>query len=181
MNRLVERMNKFSRNDSEIQFDKNVSKVIEDATVLNESKLNLNSINIINDIPKDLCVDMDSSSIEQVVMNLISNSADALNEYITQSKEQAYIRVFSEIKNEHLYLYVEDNGPGIPKDHQEKVFNSFFTSKESGKGTGLGLSISKQILQMHHGDIILDSNYTEGARFVLMFPIKFKEEKQLAS
>ena len=73
-----------------------------------------------------------------------------------------------------IYLCVEDNGIGIPKDHQERIFERFYRvdksrSKSTG-GTGLGLAIVKHILQNHGAEIELTSNSGEGTKIEIVFP-----------
>ena len=64
-------------------------------------------------------------------------------------------------------VQVEDNGPGIPKDVQEKIFVPFFTTKEDG--SGIGLSLSRQIMHLHGGSLSVRSEEGEGAVFTLRF------------
>ena len=64
-------------------------------------------------------------------------------------------------------VQVEDNGPGIPKDVQEKIFVPFFTTKEDG--SGIGLSLSRQIMRLHGGSLSVRSEEGEGAVFTLRF------------
>lgn len=84
--------------------------------------------------------------IEQVLMNLISNSIDAI-----ESLPEKWIKVrITHIENFYL-LRVIDSGKGINPETVEKMMNPFYTTKPIGQGTGLGLSISKGIIEKHHG------------------------------
>ena len=68
-------------------------------------------------------------------------------------------------------ISVKDNGPGIPDDIKEKIFQPFFTTKAAGEGTGLGLSLSYDIVTKGHGGTIeVNSNETEGTEFVICLP-----------
>ncbi|OBX22075.1 hypothetical protein A9996_17310 [Gelidibacter algens] len=69
---------------------------------------------------------------------------------------------------------VRDNGPGIPKDVIDKIFQPFFTTKPTGQGTGLGLSLSYDILKAHGGRIEVQSQPNEGTIFTLVLPLTNK-------
>jgi signal transduction histidine kinase len=104
----------------------------------------------------------DKNRIVQVFMNIISNGVQALAEKggdleITVRKEGQEIRVS-----------ITDNGPGIPEDKLQKIFDPFYTTKATG--TGLGLSITKKIIDEHHGAIYLDSRVGEGTTFTICLP-----------
>ncbi|MFC1789082.1 ATP-binding protein, partial [Thermodesulfobacteriota bacterium] len=71
-----------------------------------------------------------------------------------------------------LNIWVEDNGPGIPRDKKKKIFDPFFTTRE--KGTGLGLSIVHKIVENHRGEIRVESplpGKTGGSRFIITLPV----------
>jgi len=72
---------------------------------------------------------------------------------------------------------VEDDGPGIPEDIREHIFNPFFTTKPPGKGTGLGLSISHRIVKKHDGRITVRSRPGRGARFTVELPLRPAAER----
>jgi signal transduction histidine kinase/predicted CoA-binding protein len=87
------------------------------------------------------------SELNQVWTNIIDNACDALN-------GEGEITIRTRQEGNWVIVEIEDNGPGIPDEIKEKVFNPFFTTKEPGKGTGLGLDISYNIVvQKHRGDI----------------------------
>ena len=71
-------------------------------------------------------------------------------------------------------FYVRDNGPGIPKKDLPRIYDPFFTTKESGKGTGLGLAIAAQVVQNHNGKISIDTEEGKGCCFTVFIP----EEKK---
>lgn len=90
--------------------------------------------------------------IEQVFVNLIQNAIDALKDSNTENPE-INIHLSPEKNGNFTRIDVMDNGPGISEENQDKIFNTFFTTKEIGKGTGLGLSISNRIIQTHQGKL----------------------------
>ena len=100
--------------------------------------------------------------------NSDEGSLDLIQSEQTKSNQSPRItlRAGQDAKN-HVFIEVEDNGPGIAEELLEEIFIPFFTTKPTG--TGVGLSISKQIMQQHGGDIRVSSAPDGGARFVLEF------------
>jgi signal transduction histidine kinase len=71
-----------------------------------------------------------------------------------------------------IQITVSDNGPGIPDDIKDKIFQPFFTTKPTGQGTGLGLSLSYDIIKTHRGELKVESNVREGTTFIIRLPLK---------
>jgi len=118
------------------------------------------------DVPESLVVMADRRRLEQTLTNLIENA-------IKFNRPGGYVRI-SGIAGERPTLVVEDNGIGISRETQKKVFNRFFQidparSRASG-GTGLGLAIVKHLMRLQGGRVALESELGEGARFTLEFP-----------
>lgn len=80
------------------------------------------------------------------------------------------LKITCDSTKEYFSIRVQDSGPGIPKEVQEKIFQPFFTTKELGKGTGLGLSISNSIIKDHGGELYID-NDSKNTCFVIKFPL----------
>ena len=127
-------------------------------------------------------VDADPTQLQQVLVNLLINAADAM-----QGKGRIELSLFSRdlpdadgappvpgtadlAPGRYLVLRVRDHGPGIPPEHLDRVFEPFFTTKAKGRGTGLGLSVAQGIMARHHGAISLSSG-PDGACFDLYLPI----------
>lgn len=102
--------------------------------------------------------------IEQVLLNLLNNSFDAV-----QDQETKWIRLEVSEGDEYIDIVVKDSGPGISENLAEKVMLPFFTTKEVGKGTGLGLSISSGIIKSHNGELFLDRDQKD-TTFVMRVP-----------
>lgn len=102
--------------------------------------------------------------LQQVVMNLVQNSVDAL-----EGREGAEIRLSVQRQDGLAVLSVADNGPGVPVALRASIFDPFFTTKPVGRGTGLGLSISHKIAEEHGGSLTL-CEVPEGACFRLSLP-----------
>lgn len=106
-------------------------------------------------------------AFDQVIVNLVSNARDAIS-----GKGRICIRSLQAIGDRSRYrLEVEDTGEGIPRQIQQKIFDSFFTTKPAGAGTGLGLSSIKVIIQAFGGSIEVDSSPGAGATFRVLFPV----------
>ena len=128
--------------------------------------------------------------MEQVILNLIRNSIDALEEKRQQlavgSRQSAlsslstqnsalstspFICISAKRQKERVIISVEDNGIGISQKNIDYILQPFFTTKESGKGTGLGLSISSRIIKEMHGQLSITSTPMEGATVELSLPL----------
>ena len=107
----------------------------------------------------------DSVQLEQVLVNLIRNAIEAAGEFSDREK-CVWIRLRQ--VDEESELTVEDNGPGVPTELAERLFQPFETSKQ--RGMGLGLSLSREIAKAHGGRLLRDATVTTGARFVLRLP-----------
>jgi signal transduction histidine kinase len=122
------------------------------------------------ELPKIECF---VGQINQVFMNILNNSIDALEEHEWTKQEEPTIKICTSLKNSNwVVIHISDNGPGIPDEIQQRLFDPFFTTKPVGKGTGLGMSISYQIVvDKHHGSLQCLSAPSQGAKFVIEIPV----------
>jgi signal transduction histidine kinase len=102
-----------------------------------------------------------------VLVNLIKNAWEALEGH---PEPRIVVRAQRAKEPGYVQISVEDNGPGIPAEIQEKVWVSFFTTKSDSGGTGLGLPACMQIAQQSHGKLWVESEEGEGATFFLWLP-----------
>ncbi len=114
----------------------------------------------------------DIGQLQQVFTNLFINAADAM-----EGKGQLKITADFDRKKEFFAIKISDTGPGIPDDLKDKIFDIFFTTKPVGKGTGLGLSITKNIIQLHGGNIMVNSKPGKGTVFTIELPMGFVEQQ----
>lgn len=105
------------------------------------------------------------SQISQVILNLLSNSFDAI-----ETLKEKWVEITVKVQDNSLFVEVTDSGRGIPSEVVEKMMNPFFTTKEVGRGTGLGLSISQGILEEHKGKIFYDGA-SANTKFVIQLPV----------
>jgi two-component system, NtrC family, nitrogen regulation sensor histidine kinase NtrY len=124
-----------------------------------------NNIKIIASVhQKDLAIEADFAQVEQILINLIKNAAEALC-----NRKKGVIHLKASFTGGCIFIQVEDNGIGISSDFIEDIFVPFYTTKENG--SGIGLSLSKQIMQNHNGTISVNSAPNKGATFTLKFQI----------
>jgi len=114
----------------------------------------------------------DNLSLEQLFINLILNSRDAINARKDSCEEHAgKIKIMTGANEDNAWLIIEDNGCGIPEDIVPKIWTPFFTTKRKGKGTGIGLSLSHRIIREHNAEVSVDSS-GNGTVFTIIFPLE---------
>lgn len=116
--------------------------------------------------PKLPLVSADPDQVQQLMVNLINNSMQAM----ANLPRPARLKIKTSANEGRVQLLVEDNGPGVPPHLVNKIFEPFFTTKEVGSGTGLGLSIAHSLMSEHRGRIYYQTSSWGGAGFVLEFP-----------
>lgn len=121
-------------------------------------------IDVINLLPEDLPpLMLDPDQMQQLLLNLLLNARDAM-------PEGGRIELMVEVSAAEQVLHVRDTGPGLESGLAAEIFDPFFTTKPVGKGTGLGLSICYSIVKDHNGSIEVNSDYRDGADFVIRLP-----------
>jgi signal transduction histidine kinase len=111
----------------------------------------------------------DFHRLAQALLNLVTNAEYALDA-VTQDRE---ITLRARVTDEQVELAVEDNGPGVPDEMLEAIFQPFYTTKPRGKGTGLGLSLARATAELHGGTIRAERSPAGGARIVITFPTSY--------
>jgi Na+/proline symporter/signal transduction histidine kinase len=150
--RIVQSLMSFAHSGSHqnVEDPVNLAQVAQDAIgllSLNRRSLEVQFYNLCD--PEHWVIG-DPQRLAQVLINLLSNSRDA-------SQANGAVRVRSEASEHTVDLIVEDEGSGIPKAIQSRVFEPFLTTKDPGKGTGLGLALVYSIVEEHYGQITIDS------------------------
>lgn len=159
----------FARADSCEREPINPVEVIKECLSLVQHQLKMDGIMVMTDFPKnDSLIVANFNQLQQVLLNLISNSRYALNERYPGSNPLKIIEISclkKEDKEHPVYqISVKDFGTGFPQSLLERIFEPFFTTKPAGEGTGLGLSISYGIIKDHGGHLHVNSildKYTE--------------------
>jgi signal transduction histidine kinase len=142
-----------------------VDELVQEAFIIMEPLIDRKKQNLSIDIEnKEEVLFIDRQRILQVLLNLLSNS----NKFTSDNGE---ISIKGYRTDESYVIEVHDNGFGIPKDKQDKIFMKFFQVNNQLNGTGLGLSISKQFIELHGGNLSFTSSEGRGSIFTFTLPI----------
>ena len=148
--------------------------MILDAQTLARSRTAFQNIAIdLVEVDKDCTMECRPGQISQIILNLINNAFDAIGK-----TKNPWIKITVAQLNEFVEIAITDSGKGIPVELQEKLFDSFFTTKNHKNGTGLGLAICKRIAEEYGGSLYIDK-HCPNTRFVLQLPnTQAKKTKQ---
>ncbi|MGH8764717.1 MAG: sensor histidine kinase [Burkholderiales bacterium] len=161
---VIGNLKNFSRLDRSKVADYDLHEGIESSIRIGHAQLDKRSVRKeFGDIPRVSC---SPSQINQVILNLLSNAAQA-----TKEGEGVIVVRTRRLDTAHVAIDVADNGSGISPEVLPKIFDPFFTTKAVGKGTGLGLSICYKIAQSHGGRLEVQSRPGVGTRFSLVLPL----------
>ncbi|WP_411818195.1 two-component system sensor histidine kinase NtrB [Hyphococcus sp. DH-69] len=162
---IIRGLRSFVSKDSSTKILVDINEIIEDAIELTMYG-NLAARSQVQYIPvaPDVSIMVDKIRIQQVIVNLVKNSLDALG-----SVSDAEIIVQTRCVEQNLEISVSDNGPGIPEEIRNSVFRPFVTTKADGMG--VGLSISKSIIEEHFGKLTVSDNPDRGVMFKATLPL----------
>ncbi len=167
--KIIKGLRSFSRNtEKDPLVLESLSQVISDAISLCSERFKVHEILLTVDIDQDLNILCRSAEISQIIVNLLSNSYDAI-----EHLNDKWIKIEVREAGENVHVMVTDSGNGISKEIAQKIMFPFYTTKEVNKGTGLGLSISQGIAKKHNGRLYYDGTY-KNTRFVLELPLANK-------
>ena len=113
--------------------------------------------------------------ISRIILNIVTNACDVIQEKIQKSNVESYepcIVLKTKKIADQVQICIRDNGLGIPDSVKEKIFNPFFTTKDTGHGTGLGLSLVHDIVTKHGGTVKVESEEGEFTEFIVTLPVK---------
>jgi len=174
---IISHLRTFGRSDVTSFNPVKLAMVLDDTLILMNERLRIKNITIEIQLAEYLPLLYGNHiKLEQVFVNLIQNSMDALEE---QGKGE--IILSAQVDNNEVLITYSDTGNGIDPKMQEKIFEPFFTTKEVGKGTGIGLSIVYGIIQEHKGTIICESGMGKGATFKIRLPIYSESTDSLSA
>ena len=166
MNRILDQVLSFARSSEPIKESIHAQQLFDDVFLLTRHKLEQQGIDVRSSVPEKLPLfRADREQIEQVLLNLILNAADAM-------PKGGVLRLSASIEEsqgeKRLVLAVRDNGQGMSATQMNNLFAPFLTDKETG--TGIGLAIVKKIIENHQGKVEVESKLGQGTKFKLLFP-----------
>ena len=176
LSKFIEEIIEFARySRSEIHHDDHVEvRSLVDGVIENFAYLdNRGKIDIRNEVDASCTLGTDMGRLRIVLNNLIGNAI----KYHDFSKEYPFIRIACEKGENEIRILVQDNGTGIDRDLQEKVFEMFYRASQSSDGSGLGLYIARDMMNDLKGSLSLESEPGQGSTFLLTIPISEAEVK----
>ena len=163
---IIRRLRALVQNRETRQEPSNLNDVVNEVIGFVAGDARLNEVRIITEFDPTMPIALlDRIQIQQIALNLLRNSIEAL---VEQPRGQREIRLQTKWSDTAVQLVIEDNGPGVPADLVSRIFDPFCTTKATG--TGLGLAISRTIAEAHRGKLSYDSAASGGARFTLSLP-----------
>jgi signal transduction histidine kinase len=160
---IVQALHGYARGDDSIQREVNLARSVDETLGLLQHRLR--NVKVVKDVEPKVRILGFPGQVDQVLMNLLTNAAQAIGE------KGGTISVAAHNQDTRVLLTVADDGPGIPKDVLPRIFDPFFTTKDVGEGSGLGLSIVHGIIERHGGRIDVESEPGRGTKFSLSFPL----------
>jgi len=173
--KIVESLLAFARRESQVSVPSRVQELLGDSLTLVGAQIRKDAIDLAVEVPSDLpqiiCVPQE---IQQVFLNILSNSRYALNEKYPEGHENKRLRITAVADANgvasNVLITFEDFGVGIPEAHLAKVMFPFFSTKPKGKGTGLGLSICQEIVRECGGRLAIESIEGEFTKVMVSLP-----------
>jgi two-component system NtrC family sensor kinase len=168
--RIVSDLLAFSRRSKPQRAPADLNKLVRTTMGLAEHKLKLISAEVVLDLQENLPpVECDSSQIQQVILNLVLNGAQAMQ---PNGGGKLTVRTRLIPQENTVELCVQDTGEGIAPENLSKIFDPFFTTKAEGKGVGLGLAVLYGIVKAHEGEVEVVSQRNQGTTFTVTLPLK---------
>ena len=170
---IIRRIRALFRQTAPAKTHLNINEVIYEVKRLAQDELNRRGVTIETVLAKDLtAASFDRIQIQQVLMNLIRNAAEAMENTSDYAKR---LIVRSQCTDGCIIVEVCDHGPGLT--HPDKAFEPFYSTKQNG--LGVGLAISRSIVQAHGGALLVRDNQPRGAVFSLTLPLKVKDDAKI--
>lgn len=163
---ITQKLLSFARKTDPTQMYLNLSALISEIISLVDQKTRYANVQIETDLDPSLPqVWASSTELQQVLLNLLNNSVDAMD------SSGGRIQITTELRDQNIVIQIADNGIGIAQANLSRIFDPFYTTKPVGKGTGLGLSICYGIIKKMGGNIEVQSVKGEGTTFSIHLPI----------
>jgi signal transduction histidine kinase len=140
-----------------------ITYLLEDTITLLKPLFKQNKGKIIFSSKEEIYIKGDYNKLKQVFINLLKNTIEAKKEY-----ENLIVEIKIKKENKQIILTIKDNGIGMDKATLKKVSEVFFTTKQNG--TGIGLAFSKEVIELHKGQLLINSKLNEGTEVKIIFP-----------
>lgn len=166
LNKVLEDFLRFARPEPVEHGRFSPNKSVRDVLELARQQASRNRVEVVIDLAEEIEIPGQGEQIKQALLNLVLNALQAM-------PDGGLLKVSSMICANEVHIQVSDNGPGVPNEDRDRIFNPFMTTRDSG--TGLGLAITQRIVQSHDGHIVLESSPDSGASFTICLPISLRE------
>jgi len=173
LDRVVQTLVDFTRPVELRLLETDLRRVVEEVVLLAAPEAERHGVSVVHHIaPAPLRVNVDADLIKQAALNIALNGVQAMASGETPSGETprgGTLTVTTAAEGDEAVVTIADEGPGIPADVRDKIFNLYFTTKKTG--TGIGLSMAYRVLQLHNGALEIDARAAKGATFHLRLPL----------
>ncbi len=169
LNRFITRLLEYARPKEPTLKTLNLKSEINSAIKLISPDTNKKGIRIICTVPDNTEILADSDQMHEIFINLAKNSIEAMS-------KEGILEIYSRTERTSVSIFFKDNGKGIPKDDQNKIFNPFYSTGKHG--TGLGLAMVKKIVESHRGEIIVKSEPKKGTLIEIKLPYQHGKRKK---
>lgn len=165
--KIVQDLLNYARTPKPVLAETNLNALLEQIADFAANHTDMHNVKVVMELEKELpAVMLDGDQMRQVAINLILNAGAAMG-------SGGVLRIATALEDEYAVMLFCDNGSGVPPENLEKIFEPFFTTK--AKGTGLGLAITKQIIEQHHGIILMESQPGSGTTITVKLPLQPEE------
>jgi signal transduction histidine kinase len=166
---IIQELQEFSRSKEPKKIVGNINRVLGKVIRLLENEFRRRSIRLHQKLAADIPnMFIDIGQMQQIFANLLINASEAVN-----SKGEISVSTRSDQSGQAVIIEVADTGCGIPKEHLERIYEPFFSTKP--RGTGLGLAVTYGFIMNHQGDIQVESEPGRGTRFTISIPVASPE------
>ncbi|MCC5937415.1 MAG: response regulator [Lunatimonas sp.] len=142
----------------------NINDLLDESLELVKDRIDLQQVRVVKDYESSICnIKVDADKVKIAFVNLLVNAVEAMD------TREGVVRIRTRSKGSKCQIEISDNGKGIPKEHMDRLFEPFYTSKPTG--SGLGLTNTQNIILSHGGAIRVKSNSNEGTTFYITFEL----------
>ena len=154
---------RFAKGGSLELLEQDINQVVDEVIDFIAPEAKRNGIEVVRDYAPDMPIArLDTGLVKQAILNIIINAQQAM-------PQGGRLSVSTSHKEGHVHIGVTDTGTGIPRRHQDKIFQAYFSTKK--KGTGLGLPTARRIVEGHGGSISVESTEGRGSSFIIRLPL----------